>query len=74
MDYLNVFGLDANLVGAFFLAFSIKVVDPAKNSGFEIKVAGSSLTKTTIKKTTFRTGIILLFVGFLAQLIGLFVS
>ena len=32
MDYLNVFGLIANVVGALFLAFSIKVVDLAKNA------------------------------------------
>jgi len=72
MDYLNLFGLISNLIGALFLAFSIKVVDPLKNLGAGIRIVNQSLTITSIKKIPFLIGIILLIIGFAFQLIALF--
>jgi len=75
MDYLNSFGLVANLVGALLLAFSIKVVDPAKNfgAGASIKIGGTSLTITVPNKKRLKVGAIILIAGFVLQLISQFV-
>lgn len=74
INYFNLIGLVSNLGGALFLAFSLKVVDPSKDSGGSIKIFGKNLTITTIKKNPFTVGIILLILGFILQLVGVFNS
>ena len=74
MDYLNLLGLVANLTGAILLSFSFVVEDPIKNFGTGFKIGGKSLTHTSIDKKRFRGGIIILSLGFILQLISLFVN
>ncbi|MBI3589524.1 MAG: hypothetical protein HY093_03905 [Candidatus Liptonbacteria bacterium] len=72
LNYLNLFGLVLNLVGAILLAFSTEVYDPSQNPGVSIQILGHNLTTTNINKKRFNLGIGFLIAGFFMQGLGIF--
>ena len=71
IKYIELIGLILNLIGTLLLAFSTKVFTPSNIKGFTYKIMGKNMTITTIVKKRFITGLILLFFGFLMQIICL---
>ncbi len=72
LNYLNLFGLVLNLVGAIILAFSTEIYDPSKTPGVSIRILGHNLTTTTINKKRFNLGIGFLIAGFFVQGVAMF--
>jgi hypothetical protein len=71
-NYLNLFGLFFNLIGAILLAFSTEVYDPSRTPGISIQILGRNLTTATINKKRFNWGIGFLIAGSSMQILGMF--
>lgn len=72
INYFELAGLILNLGSAILLSFSTEVIDPAKGTGGAIQFFGHNLTITTIKRKRFVVGLVLLSLGFVLQLFGIF--
>lgn len=69
--YLNIIGIFLNLIAAFCLAFSINVIEPSKHGLIvNISIAGDKLYLVVKSNFLLITGIVLLIMGFLSQLIA----